>query len=446
MPYLTRAMTDARPRRRTAARVAAARGLRVRWLSNLGLWALGLWALAACGPTEPHWQMRTAAEWGEMLWDTDPAVATTAETALKALRKRDPGAVSAALERALKTRPPKPTATPFSLAADTEGARRLGLAVPASPAEAVQLDLSVVRERIRAMRIGTATLRGTSEVDVVLTKPLDRAELLRLQARLSTRGALDLRALAHDPSRPPRGDEEKEAAAALKGEVARFVAAREAKGPYDPADGRRRAVPRAGSAAAVPADFVLVLEPAAAEDAVDERSVAAAALTLSATGAPAISVTWGDAARDRVARFAQERRGRRFVVVFDGEAVATPETPAAASPVWVLPVAEKDDPAAQERAATLAIAWPLGRLPFPLTPVPPAANYDADPAPENQVSRITASFGKLVVPMLERVSKDGPEAWTKAAAAWALDQITVRGVGAREDEESDAPKAPDAGK
>jgi hypothetical protein len=376
--------------------------------------------------------MRSAAQWGPLLWDRDPRLVTTAETALRELRKHDPEGVVAALEKAMQSRPAKPQATPFSLAVDAEEAKRLGL--PPLPAtEAVQLDLAIVRERIRATAVGPASFKGTNELDVVLTVPLERADLLRLQARLATRGALDVRALAFDPARPPRGTDAAEAAEVLSAEIARFVAAREGKTAYVPGDARRRAVPRAGTAARAPADFVLVVEPATAEDALDERSVASAATARSPTGVPAVAVRWAESARERVARFATERAGRRYVAVLDGVAASIAETPEPAALSWTIPVAEKDDPAARELAAAHADAWPLGRLPYPLTPVPPAPDYGTDPPPDNQVARVTATFGGLVDPMLVRLAKEAPEAWVRAAAAWAHSEIE-RGVGAREGE------------
>ena len=388
-------------------------------------------AFAACGEGEAHWQMRSAAQWGALLWERDPQTVTLAETALKALRKDDPQGVVAALEAAMKAHPPKPTATPFSLAPDAEAAKRLGLA-PTSAPDAVQLDLVAVRQRLQGMKLGPSSIRGTDAVDVVMTVPLSRADLLRLQARLATRGALDVRALAFDPARPPRGEEDAKAAEVLAAEVARFVAAREAKTPYVPGDAGTRAVPRSGTAGSAPGDFLLVVEPAP-DDAIDERAVASGTTGRSPTGAPAVVVTWQDDARARVARFATERAGRRYVAVLDGAAVATPETPAPSATSWTIPVAEADSPEARETAATLAIAWPAGRLPWPLTPIPPSAEYGTDPPPDNQVARVTSTFGKLVDPMLVRLSKEAPEAWTRAAAAWAHGEVE-RGVGAREGE------------
>jgi hypothetical protein len=389
-------------------------------------------ALPACGEGESHWQMRSAAQWGALLWDRDPQLVTTAETALKELRRHDPQGVLAALEAAMKTRPPKPTATPFSLAPDAEAAKRLGLA-PTAPAEAAQLDLAAVRARLQEMGLGPSTIRGTTEVDVVMKVPLERADLLRLQARLATRGALDVRALAFDPARPPRGDEEAQAARVLATEAARVVQAREAKSAYVPADASYRAVPRSGTAGAAPGDFLLVAEPASADDAIDERWVATAKPGRSPTGAPAVVVTWQEEARARIERFAKERAGRRYVAVLDGVAAAAPETPVPGAASWTIPVAETDSPEAREAAATLAVAWPTGRLPFPLTPVPPPAEYGADPPPDNQVARVTSTFGKFADPMLVRLAKEAPEAWTRAAAAWAHAEVE-RGVGEREGE------------
>jgi hypothetical protein len=164
-------------------------------MRTLGATAAFLLAgLAACDAPETTWRQRTAEAWARDLWSKDAERVAKSRGELVAFARRAPELVVDAVARELAKAPPDPVATPFALAIDREAGRRLGLAEADTP-EVARLDLPVLRARAEALRLPVTAWRttGDGQIDAALSGGRSRADVERLQALLSTRGALEVR-------------------------------------------------------------------------------------------------------------------------------------------------------------------------------------------------------------------------------------------------------------
>ena len=380
------------------------------------------------------------AQWGELpLWGATRGGRRPRSGRCGRLRAHDPQGVIAALEKAMQTRPPKPTATPFSLAVDAEGgasasgstplpARGGGAARPRDRARAHPRDVD--RDRVDQGH--------GDELDVVLKTPLERADLLRLQARLSTRGALDAAGARLRPRapaarrgrRPRRVEGPRRRGRALRrrarGEDAlrarrRDAARRPARGEPRP---RRPPTSSSSSSRATPTRRL------------DERSIAVGRDGAQPRGRPRGRRARGrSAAKARVARFAAERAGGAT----RSSSTASPRRRPRRRPRARRPGRSPSPrPTTPRRASSRRRSRSRGRSaasPTRCRPSPPRPTYGADPPPDNQVARVTADFGKLVDPMLDPPLEGGARGLDPRRRPRGPTREIERGVGARAEQD-----------
>jgi hypothetical protein len=395
--------------------------------------ALLLAALSACDAPEPTWRQRTAAQWAARLASRDAEDAEEARRALVAFAGKAPGVVVEAVAGELAKEAPPAVATPFALGVDREAAARLGLPDAAS-SEAARLDLPVLRARADALGLAVAAWRTATEgrIEVAVVGSRTRAEVERIQALLATRGALEVRPVLDDPAaRPEPG---RPAGKAYRGEVpharrleeeaARFAKAAAEGTRYVPADPRVRALPRPGVASpSGPADFLLVEEPPAGEEGLDDRMFAGASLDRALDGRPFV------VARVRAERLEDAHRalaaaeGAAVAVAVDGVVKAVLPAPMLARDRIALPIWREGTAAADREATTLATVLASGRLERPLRPLPLGPDVGVGPPPENPYSVTLVEIGAPAVPALERLAATSPHEWTRRSAAWALGRL-----------------------
>ena len=391
---------------------------------------LALACVAGCGG-ESKYKGRTAPEWAHYLWDPDVKVAGAALDALAAFAEKRPDDVLAALESTIQTPPPGPTDSPFSFTVDTETAALLGLD-PIPPSDAANADLPTLRGRILALGAQASSLRALPDgsIDVVLTGGRARAELERIQRVFATRGALDLRVVVPDPASGPGGlaaravvydDKTMSYADRLSAETKRDRDARAAHKRYRPETPRWRAVARADGA-----DYVLVEEPKDENEALDDRMVLGAHSVVTAAGKLVVALDIRQEHRAAWHAFVQRNAGLRMAVIVDDVLLGATPIPSVTPDRVELGLWPSIDEDAKSVAADLAIVLAAGRLPRPLAAIPIPTEYGADPAPDNNVARAFLALRERSIPVLERVAKSAPLAWSRESANWALDRLKPR--------------------
>ena len=405
MAYLTRLM-------RATRRAAAALALLV----------------AACGAAESKYRGRTASEWAKYLWSPTPTDAGAALDALVEFAGRRPEPVLAALEEAIQTPPTPPGDAPFSFTVDRDAAKALGL-VAVADGEAANAALPILHVRIQTLGAGRASLKANPDgtIDVVLPGGRSRADVERIQAALAIRGALDLRVVAGDPAERPASaatrvvyDDPMPYATRLETEAKRERDAHAAGEPYAPESRRWRAVRRADGSG-----HVLVEEPLASAEALDDRMVAGARAATRADGRVVVVLSIRDDALATWRAFASKNAGLPMAVVLDGALLGTTPVPARADATIDLALWPVATPEAERAASDLAIVLSGGRLPWPIASYPLPASFGRDPAPDNAVARTLLAIGEKSIPVLDRVAKNGRHAWSRESAKWALARLTA---------------------
>ena len=176
------------------------------------------------------------------------------------------------------------------------------------------------------------------------------------------------------------------------------------------------------AAATLPADFVLVEEPASEADALDERMVLAAAAG-DVSDRAVVTVRVKAERREALRRFSAANAGLSMAVVLDGVLLGLQPVPKTDGETLDLALWPKGSVAGPPEAADLAVVLAAGRLPWPLMALPLEPTYGTDPPADNLISRAFTVLDERAIPTLERIAAKAPLSWSRSSARWALDQI-----------------------